>query len=138
MMADFLPSDFDRDLFYPSFFRQFEQFVNTGNNQGLTIYEENNQVIVEAAMPGLTPDDIEVGINNDWLWIHGKKKQEEDNKEKKYFRKSDRSFSYNVLLDHKIDTAIDPKATYKDGILKILLTKAKMPEKRKITIHVEK
>ncbi len=129
-MADFLPPDFEKDPFYrfPTFFERF-----AGYNQGVTIYEENNQIIVEAEMPGLSVQDIHLGLSGDLLTIQGKK--ERSDKENKTYR--DRSFSYSLLLDKKIDSIQEPKASYKDGILKIVFAKAKTAEPRKISIKVE-
>ncbi len=136
-MADF-PAQADRyDWSFPAVFQQIEQYVNEGVNRGLTVYEEGDKIIVEAAMPGISSDDINIGLNNGLLVIRGEKKVDEQGSDKKYIRKSDRSYSYSVMLDKKIDESIEPKATYKDGILKIVFVKAKATEAKKIPIKVE-
>lgn len=129
-MVDFVPPDFEKDPFYrfPTFFERF-----AGYNQGVSIYEENNQIVIEAEMPGLNVSDIQIGLSGDLLTIQGRK--ERSDKDNKSYR--DRSFSYSLLLDKKIDTKEEPKATYKDGLLKIVFAKAKTAEPKKISIKVE-
>lgn len=104
------------------------------SDQGLTIYEEKNNIIVEASLPGLKEDEIQVNLNKGILWIKGESKEEEKDKEKHYYRKASRSFSYRVALPEQIDEKQDPQASYNDGILKISFQKAKSAENKKISI----
>lgn len=138
-MPDYLPPQYEKDPFFrfPNVFQQIEQFVNEGNNQGISVYEEKNTIVVEAAMPGLSLNDIDVSMNNGILWIKGSKKEEESEKDKKFYQKSSRSFSYTISLDKKIDENQEPKASYKDGILKIVFEKSKKTEAKKINVKTE-
>ena len=140
MSLNLLPSIFNRDpLFrFPSLMQELEQWQTSEKNHGLTVYDEKNNIVVEAAMPGLTPEDIEVNLNKGVLWIKGEKKEEEADKDKKFYRKSIRSFSYSVALPDQIDTEQEPKTSYKDGILKISFQKAKTSEAKRIPVKSEK
>lgn len=101
---------------------------------GLTVYEDQKNVYVETALPGLKPGDIEITLDKGVLWIRGEQKEEEENKEKKYYRKAQRSFSYRVTLPSQIDEAKEPQATYKDGIMKVTFVKSKQSQAKKISV----
>src|SRR5690348_3535081 len=95
-----LPSIFNRDfpdyIFRVPMLADFEGLTNglDRDGQGLNVYEENNNFIVEAAIPGLKEEEIEINIHKGVLRIKGEKKEEKSDKEKKYYRKSYNSFSY--------------------------------------------
>lgn len=101
---------------------------------GLTIYEDQKNVYVEASMPGLTPSDIEITWEKGVLRIKGEKKQEEQDKEKKFYRRSATSFSYQVAVPGQIDETKEPSAGYKDGIMKIAFAKSKQGQAKKIQV----
>lgn len=142
--TNLLPSIFNRDfpeyIFRVPMLADLEGLTNglDRDSQGLNIYEENNNFIVEAAVPGLKEDEIEINIHKGVLRIKGEKKEEQSDKEKKYYRKSYSSFSYSVALPDQIDDREEPEATYTNGVLKICFKKAKNAESKKITIKTEK
>lgn len=110
-------------------------FKDLGFDQsGLSISEDKKSVFVEASLPGLNVDDIAVNLDKGILWIKGDKKEEEENKEKKYYRKASSSFSYRLALPGAIDESKEPKAIYKDGILKLTFVKAQQNQGKKIVV----
>jgi HSP20 family protein len=127
---------------FPSFLRNFPLPFEDNDffpsqalqNSGLSIYEDKNQVIVEAELPGLLPKDIDVTFEKGVLHIKGARKEEEKDKEKKYYRKSSSSFSYKVEVPGFIDEKSEPSATYKDGIMKIAFNKAASSKAKKIEV----
>lgn len=139
-----LPSIFNRD--FPDFlFRfpvisDFEGYLKPTErgDQGLNVYEENNDFIIEAALPGLKNEEIDINLRKGVLWIKGEKKQEESDKDKKYYRKSFCTYSYSVALPDQIDDNQEPEASYDNGVLKVVFRKAKSAEAKKISIKNEK
>lgn len=107
-------------------------------SEGLTVYEDKKNVYVEAAMPGLKPADIEISIEKGVLWIRGEKKEEEENKEKRFYRRAVSSFSYRFALPRQIDEAKEPEAVYQDGMMRITFTKAQESQTKKIAIKEKK
>lgn len=101
---------------------------------GLSIFEEKNSIIVEAPMPGLKPDNIEINFDKGILYIRGELKEEEESKERRYYRSSQRSYSFQTTLPQLVDEKQEPKATYKDGILRISFVKSKEREAKKIPV----
>jgi HSP20 family protein len=101
----------------------------------LSIYEDDGLICVEAALPGLKPQDIEVTYDKGVLWIRGEKKEEEEDKKKKFYRKASRQFSYNVMVPGDIDENKEPEATFKNGIMKITFKKKEKRAPKKLEIH---
>jgi HSP20 family protein len=111
--------------------------LDFSSQSGLSVSEDKNHVFVEAHLPGLQTDDIELSFERGMLWIKGEKKEEEEDKKKKYYRKASSSFSYRVQVPGQIDEKKVPEATYKDGVLKITFSKAPQSQAKKITIKTK-
>ncbi|MFA5249814.1 MAG: Hsp20/alpha crystallin family protein [Parachlamydiales bacterium] len=115
----------------PSIFND-EELFNFNERSGLSLCEDEKNIYVEAALPGLKADDIEVTYEKGTLWIKGEKSEEE--KEKKYYQKASSSFSYRINVPGEIDEKKEIDASYKDGIMRITFAKAKRSEPRKINV----
>ena len=102
------------------------------NESGLSVSEDNNNIYVEAHLPGLKPEDIELTYDKGMLWIHGEKHEQEQDKKKKYYKKASSSFSYRVQIPGLIDDKKEPEAVYRDGIMKVNFAKSAKKESKKI------
>lgn len=122
--------------FFPSLFENLEQQMSEFNQQqsGLTIYEDTKNVFVEANLPGLTTENIDVIVNNGELSIKGEKAEETEDKERKYYSRSTSSFSYRVSLPSQVDESKEPEATYTNGVLKLKFAKSEKSTTKKIQI----
>jgi len=101
---------------------------------GLSVSEDDNNVYIEAAVPGLKPDDIEMTFDKGILWIKGEKKEESENKNKKFYRKAMGTFSYRIAIPGNIDEAKLPEATCTHGVIRIVFPKTKLAQPKKIPI----
>lgn len=101
--------------------------------QNISISEDDKNLFVEAALPGLELNDIEVSIDRGILRIKGERKEEEC-KDKKILCRAMSSYSYRISLPQQIDDKGEPKAIYKDGILKLTFDKANPAQTRKIAV----
>ncbi len=88
------------------------------------IFEEGNEVVVKAELPGIGKDDIDVNITDDVITISGEKKSEEKVEKKDYFRveRSYGSFSRSLTLPAETQTD-NAKASFKDGVLEVRIPK---------------
>jgi len=122
-------ADFFEDNFFP--------MLQESSMRGVRIYTENNHMIVEAPMPGLQSNDIEVDFDEDnsMLLIRGKREDTEGDKKRRYYRSSKRSYSCSIALPKPVDRKQEPQASYKDGILTVTMNLAKNEEKRKIAVR---
>jgi HSP20 family protein len=102
------------------------------------LYEEKDEIVVKAELPGMTKDDIQVNIAEHLLTIKGEKKKEEEAKEKDYYR-SERmygAFSRSIALPTEVSTE-KANATFKNGVLEIRLPKSEAAKKKEIKVKVE-
>lgn len=128
---------------FSGIFNELDESMNllTSNPSGLSVYSDESNIYVEAAVPGLSEKDLDVSIDNEGvLWIKGEKQEEEQDKNKKYYRKALRSFSYCIPLWGEVDENSEPKATCKDGMMKITFKKNKQvdTQQKKIPIQWDK
>jgi HSP20 family protein len=122
----------------------FEGMVPANTRQNglvpaIDIYEKNNAVVIETALPGVNPKDVELSVENGVLVIKGQSERKTEIDEKDYYRKEIRSGSFmrQVALPEGIlqDNA---KAAFKDGILLIEFPKTEKKEAKPIKIDVQK
>lgn len=107
----------------------------------VNIIDQEKEVIVEASVPGLTKDDVQVEWCDNTLTISGGKEEKKESNDKDYRRreitkrKFSRSFSvYNSQFD-----CYNIQAEVKDGLLTIKLPKRPQlkepePEVKKIEV----
>lgn len=107
-------------------------------NQGLSISETDDSIVVEAQLPGLSENDIEVTFEKGTLMIRGEKKETEEDKKRKYFRRMSSSFMYHMTVPGNVDEASEPKAEFKDGIAVITFKKQKKSEPKRIPVQKRK
>ena len=105
-------------------------------SSGLTVSEDEKHVYVEAAVPGLDPEKVDVTFDKGVLWIRGSQDQEEK-EEKKFYRRASSSFSYRVAVPGEIDESVDPEAVCKNGVMKITFNKKPQVEPKRIAVKKE-
>jgi len=122
-------------LSLPDFWDEDEEWLTSPSTQsGLSVYEDEDKVYVEAAVPGIDPKNVDVTFQDGYLWIRGETKEEEGNKKKKYYRRASRSFSYRVAVPGDVDESKDPEATYKHGVMTIAFAKSPKAQPKKIQV----
>jgi HSP20 family protein len=102
------------------------------------VYEEKDDVVVKAEVPGLSKEDLDVTLTESTVTIKGEKKKEEEIKEKNYYR-SERSwgnFSRSVELPAQVKTD-QAKASFKDGILEIRLPKTEEAKQKTTKVKID-
>lgn len=102
-----------------------EDFEKQMNVPSLNVSEKEKNYEVELAAPGFSKDDFDITIDEGILTISADKKEESKEEKDAYLR---REFSYNsftrsISLPDNIDDDQEIKASYKDGVLKLLLKK---------------
>ena len=124
---------------FPALFDEEEEgwLENYSEPSGLSVSEDDTHVYVEAAVPGLKSDEIEMTFDQGILWIKGEKKEETEDKTKKYYRKALSSFSYRIAVPGNIDLSSQPSATCKNGVLRVTFVKTSKSQPKKIPIKTE-
>lgn len=125
-------------LSLPNFWDEDEEWLTSPSTQsGLSVYEDENNIYVEAAVPGIDPKNVDVTFQDGYVWVRGETKEEEGNQKKKYYRKASRSCSYRVAVPGDVDTTKDPEATYKHGVMTIAFAKSPKAQPKKIQVKTD-
>lgn len=104
----------------------------------MDMYEKDGDLVLEAALPGIDKDDISVHLSEESLTIKGSARSEEEKEEEEtYLRESFQgTFSRTITLPCEvISDAI--KASFKEGILKIILPMREPQGRKKIQIEID-
>ena len=102
------------------------------------VFEEKDDIVVKAELPGIEKDNIEVNLTDHTLTIKGEKKKEEEVKEENYYR-SERSYgSFVRTVELPKDVRADKvKAAFKNGILEVRMPKTEEAKAKEIKVKVE-
>ncbi len=146
-----------RDRFYPmmrmmdpesildSFTRGFTEpfFGDNFPDFGAKVdtYRKNGKIFVEAELPGITPDDVELHVYSDRLTLSAEKKSEtkEGGEDKSYFRSERRWGKVERVVSFPVEA--DPesaKAAFKNGVLTVeVAEKSQDKAHKKVSITAE-
>ena len=104
-------------------------------NPSLDLYEKDGNYILSAELPGVNREDISVTIQNNVITITGKKSASREEEGADYFIRESvsGSFSRSFRLPEEI-VAEQVEATFKDGILKLVMPHREETRSRKIEI----
>ncbi|MEG1506258.1 MAG: Hsp20/alpha crystallin family protein [Bacilli bacterium] len=114
------------------FFDDLLSEMGTESKMKCDVYELDNKVCIEMDIPGYEKGDIKVECNNGNLVIKAEREsKEEDNKkylhrERKVYGKIERTFHLDDIDEDSIE------AEFKDGILKINVSKVDENKTKKI------
>ncbi len=134
-----LPSWFD-DFLGKSFGNEFMSNFNTGITlPAVNVIDEVNDFVVEMAVPGLNKSDFNINIDNYVLSIGVEKETKHNESSENYTR---REFGYSSFKrTFSIPESVDVEkisATYKDGIMRVILPKRDEAKKKPIkTIEIK-
>lgn len=103
----------------------------------LDVYEQKDDVIVKAEIPGLTKDEIDITLEGNTLTIKGEKKKEEEVKEEDYYRCERTYGAFSRSIDLPVAVQMDKvNASFKDGVLEIQLPKSEQAKKNVVKVKV--
>lgn len=104
----------------------------------VAIWEEPNEIIVEALAPGMAPEDIDMDFSKGVLTISAQRKEEKTDEKKKFYQRSDASFVYRVTVPGDVDEKIEPTAELKNGLLQVHFKKRGQEKPKKISVKQSK
>jgi HSP20 family protein len=108
--------------------------VPRGTFPPINIYNQNDKALLIAEIPGLKTKDIELTVLGDSVTLKCER-QDEAVENERFYRKERATgiFSRTVTLPDSVDPD-SVKATYKNGVLKVQMEKAKEARARKIKV----
>jgi len=101
------------------------------------IYENGDNLVLKAELPGVNPDDVEIRVEDNTLYLKGERKFEKEVKEQSYHRveRSYGTFTRTFSLPNSID-AVKVAANYQDGVLTLTMPKKEEAKPKTIKINV--
>ena len=101
------------------------------------ISETDTAYLVKAEIPGVKKDDVKVTIQDGMLTLQGERKQEKEEKGKKFHRieRCYGSFARSFRVPDDADEN-SVKAEFKDGVLNVTLSKSEKAKPKQINVSV--
>ena len=101
------------------------------------MFETGDEVVVRAEMPNVDPANVDVTVTGDAITIKGTVRQEEEKKDRSYYRRELRYGSYvrTLPLPAEVNGG-DAKATYKDGVLEVKIPKSERAKPTSVKVQI--
>lgn len=112
-----------------------EEGLNASWNPRVNIFENKDQLVLEAELPGMTRGDFDLSIENNVVTLKGERRFEKKNEGDSYHRieRAYGSFTRSFTLPSTV-SAEGAKAEFKDGVLNVSFPKREETKARKIEI----
>jgi len=103
----------------------------------IELYDRKSELVLRAELPGVKKEDISLTISDNRLTLKGEIKRQEEVSEDSYYMSEIRygSFSRTITLPVDVDSE-NVKATFKDGVLEVILPKKEESKPREIKVEV--
>lgn len=107
--------------------------------QGLNIYETEDSIVAEAAVPGVPEDKIDISIDDHIVRITASTQEEKEDKNKRrYFMTSmAQSYNYSFRLPQGVISDEEPEADLEHGVLRLTFKKVQKAEPKKIKVSAK-
>jgi HSP20 family protein len=112
-----------------------DQMMRGAWNPQVDIFENQNEIVLEAELPGMKPDDVEISIENNVLTLHGERKFEKKDEGDNFHRveRSYGSFTRSFTLPPTVSSE-NTTANFENGLLRLTLAKREEAKPRRIEI----
>jgi HSP20 family protein len=123
-------------LFDDAFYRAGAGEADEGQ-PALDMFETEDAVVVKAAVPGFSPDDIDVSITGNTLTIKGQVSAEEDKEEQNYIFRERHMASFSRMLTLPHEVGAKATAQFENGVLTLTLPKPEEVKPKTIQVKVK-
>lgn len=115
-----------------------EEYAEGEEQEGqltVDVFQDDENVIIQSTIAGVSPDDLDVSITNDMVTIRGERRQQYNTDAEDYFYQECYwgTFSRSIILPIEID-ADRAEAKIKNGVLTIRIPKANTAVTRKLKV----
>ena len=119
-------------------FPEMEDLASSGPLFPIDVVDGEESVRVKAELPGIERDDMEITLRNHLLTIKGEKKTEKEERGENRYLVERRYGAFSRTLELPAGVRSEKaKATYKDGILEIILPKSEEEKAKEVDITLE-
>lgn len=122
-------------LFEDSFVRSPAGPAGAESPLAIDVYSNSDELVIEAAMPGVRQEDLEISLLGETLTISASNRQEQERDEEGYAYREIRrgTFSRTVSLPSGLNPD-GAKASFENGLLRLTIPKAEESRPRQIRI----
>lgn len=115
--------------------REEEEYEDFEGELSVDVYQTQNEIIIEAMLAGVKPEDLQISITRDMVTIKGRRDGNTQISEDDYFYRELYwgSFSRSILLPHEIEIE-SVEAVEKHGLLIIRLPKIDKARQAKVKV----
>ena len=116
---------------------RFSAFQDEVAAPTVDVYEDEENIYVDANLPGFEQKDINVSVKGGALTISAKQEKEKEEKKKGYLRRErfQGEFYRQLYLPKEVDS-VKIKATHNNGVLKLSIPKKEKKQEEEIKIEV--
>jgi HSP20 family protein len=142
-IGDYFPfpaTDWDREMkqLFNGGFGELAPWAGERFVPAIDVRETDDSYIVEADIPGMKKEDIQIEVADNIVTIHGERKSESEEKNKEYHRieRSYGSFRRSVQVPggFKHDNV---SAKFENGVLRVTLPKPEESKPKRVTVTAE-
>lgn len=111
---------------------------NLGGSEGrlaVDVYQTDTELVIQSAIAGIKPEDVDISVESDSIFIKGERVAPGNEKDKNYFYQECYwgSFSRQIVLPLEADPS-RAQAEMKEGVLVIRIPKVERDKKKKIEV----
>lgn len=109
-----------------------------GGQLTIDVYQTPTEIIIESAIAGVRPEDIDINVTTDSITIKGERHREKEVKDEDYLYQECYwgRFSRSVILPQEVDPEA-ASVNFKNGILNVRLPKLNRKRQKRLKIKVE-
>jgi HSP20 family protein len=120
-----------------------EQFFGDGNATRdvqafaprTTVAETDTEYEIQVDLPGMKPEDFQVEMRGNTLWLTGERKQEKEEKGKNYHRIEQEYGRFQRVIPLALPVSEDKiTAHYQSGVLNITVPKSEAVRPKRVTV----
>ncbi|MBU1951294.1 Hsp20/alpha crystallin family protein [Patescibacteria group bacterium] len=121
------------------FMEEYTPGMAKGFIPAIDVYQTKDAVVVETALAGVDPENVNISIENDVLTMEGSMEKKSEVDEKEYYRKEVRSGHFHRAIALPVSVQGDEaNADFEDGILKITIPKTEHVKPKTIKVNIKK
>lgn len=104
----------------------------------IDVYQTPTEIVVESAIAGIKPEDLDINVSSDSITIKGERRHEEEVKEEDYFYQECYwgRFSRSVILPEEVDPD-SATVNFKNGVLTVKLPKVSKKKAKKLKVNAD-
>jgi len=115
---------------------QKDDWLDSEGELTVDVYQTDKEIVIQSAVAGIEPKDLDISIEKDMITIKGKRDREIEEEEKNYFYQECYwgRFSRKIIFPVEVNSS-KINASMKNGILTIRIPKVERKKKTKISVR---